>query len=113
METNLEKFAKEMSKKIKLNGLDSYHWSKVALVIDELLKYADFREGNKKEDLAFIGFTNGDQIAYANSNDVREGAFYFDSENQCYIPLYMLKAHLHRIELTSFENVTAEMLGIK
>ena len=110
--TNLEKYAAEMSRKIKSSGLDCYHWSEVALVIDELLKYADFRGSNKKEDLCFVGFTNGSQISYAMESD-GEGAFYFDSKNECYIPVYMLKAHLHRIETTSNGEFTAEMIGLK
>lgn len=113
MKTNLENYAAEMSHKIKSSGLDCYHWSEVALVIDELLKYADFRSSNKKEDICFVGFTNGSQISYANEDNGGEGAFYFNTENECYIPLYMLKTHLHRIESTSGGNVTAEELGLK
>ena len=112
METNLEKYAAEMSRKIKSSGLDCYHWSEVALVIDELLKYSDFRDSRGKEDLSFVGFTNGSQISYANAEE-GEGCFYFNSDNDCYIPLYMLKAHLHRIETTSNGEVTAETIGIK
>lgn len=37
-----------MSKKIKESGLESYHWSEVAMVIDEILKYLD-GEKLKKE----------------------------------------------------------------
>ena len=112
METNLENYAAEMSRKIKALGLDSYHWSEVALVIDELLKHADFRSEHKKEGLCFIGFTNGTQISYAMESD-GEGVFYNDSKNECYIPVYMLKSHLHRIETTSGGAVTAESIGIK
>lgn len=53
------------------------------------------------EDLVFVGYTNGSQIHYVKEGD--EGAFYADTEGDCYIPLYMLKAHLHRIETTSQE----------
>ena len=52
--TNLERYAAEMSRKIKSSGLDCYHWSEVVLVIDELLKYADFSVPNKKEDFIKI-----------------------------------------------------------
>ncbi len=114
MKTNLEKYAEEMSKNIQTIGLDCYHWTEVATVIDELLKYADFRNYNKNDGLSFVGYTNGDQISYASKNDdCGEGCFYFDTKNECYIPLYMLKNHLHRIELTSSQNITAEMIGIK
>lgn len=41
METNLEKYAKRMSKTIKELGTDAYHWSEITTVIDELLKYID------------------------------------------------------------------------
>ena len=111
MKTNLENYAAEMSRKIKSSGLDCYHWSEVALVIDELLKYADFRS-QTKEDLCFLGFTNGDQISHGNESS-GEGAFYFDSENNCHIPIYMLKAHLHRIETTSNGRVTAKSVGLE
>lgn len=113
VKTKLEKYAAEMSHKIKSNGIDCYHWSEVSTVIDELLKYSDFEDQNKKEDLCFVGFTNGRQISYANEDNGGEGAFYFNTENECYIPLYMLKTHLHRIESTSDGDVTAKELGIK
>lgn len=110
MKTNLEKYAAEMSHKIKAKGIDCYHWSEVSTVIDELLKYADFSSANNET--CHVGFTNGHQISYANEDNGGEGAFYFNTENECYIPLYMLKAHLHRIESTSCGNVTAEELGL-
>jgi len=43
--------------------------------------------------LIHVGFTNKYQLDYANE---AEGAFYADSDNECYIPLYMLKAHSMR-----------------
>ena len=113
MEINLEKYAAGMSRKIKSDGLDCYHWSEVALVIDELLKYSDFNDGSKNEDLCFVGFTNGLQVSYARKENGCEGAFYCDTENECHIPLYMLRSHLHRIELTSDGEVTAKDLGLE
>lgn len=50
-----------------------------------------------------IGYTNGDQIFYASEAD-GQGSFYPDSENNCYIPVYMLKTHWHRIRSTSFQS---------
>lgn len=41
METNLEEYAKRMSKTINELGTDAYHWSEITTVIDELLKYVD------------------------------------------------------------------------
>lgn len=49
METNLEKYAKGMSKKIKDSGLQCYHWSEVSTVIDELIKYAFLNGTEEKE----------------------------------------------------------------
>lgn len=111
MKTNLENYAEEMSRNIKSSGLECFHWSEVALVIDELLKYSDLNNPSKKNDLCFIGFTNGLQISYGLDNG-GEGAFYSDCENKCHIPVYMLKAHTHRIETTSDGIVTAKDLGL-
>lgn len=60
------------------------------------------------DELVFVGYTNGLQIFYATEQEGWEGGFYSDSENDCSIPLYMLKSHLHRIETTSGGRVTAE-----
>lgn len=66
---------------------------------------------NKKElekmhdNLIFVGYTNGHQIKYGLEG---EGAFYSTYENQCYIPLYMLKSHWHRLESTSNGEVTIQ-----
>ena len=49
METNLEKYAKGMSNKIKESGLECYHWTEVSTVIDELIKYAFLKNAEKKE----------------------------------------------------------------
>lgn len=62
------------------------------------------KELSNKE-LLHVGFTNGDQIKYAK---VEEGAFYPDTYGNCYIPLYMLKSHEHRIETTSIEQLRKE-----
>ena len=63
------------------------------------------------DELIFVGYTNGNQILYANdANEGGEGMFYKDTENDCYIPLYMLKTHWHRLETTSNGNVTIERI---
>ena len=110
METNLEKYAAEMSRKIKDSGLDCYHWSEVSTVIDELLKYADFGAKNVTPELRFVGYTNGANIKMVKEADF--GAMYSDTKQECYIPLYMLHAHLHRIESTSNGSITAADLGM-
>lgn len=55
--------------------------------------------------LILVGFTNGHQISYA-SEPEGEGCFYSNTDNECYIPLYMLETHHHRIESTSYGEVT-------
>ncbi len=62
------------------------------------------------EDRIFVGFTNGAQILYANDSCVGEGAFYSDTDNDCYIPLYMLKRHVYRLQSTSFGEVTLDRI---
>lgn len=60
---------------------------------------------SKQEELVHIGYTNGLQIFYGATD---EGSFYPNTEGDCYIPVYMLKTHLHRIESTSRGIVTAK-----
>lgn len=62
-----------------------------------------------QNELFFVGYTNGAQVLSASED---EGSFYSDTENECFIPLYMLKTHEHRLEgsLTSglnFEKILA------
>lgn len=109
MKTNLEKYAAEMSHKIKTNGLDCYHWSEVALVIDELLKYADL--SNLNDEACHVGFTNGANLKLL--HETGYGAIYSDTKQDCYIPIYMLRSHLHRVETTSNGGVKAEDIGIE
>ena len=59
------------------------------------------------DELIFVGYTNGHQILYGAKD---EGVFYKDTDNDCYIPLYMLKTHWHRIQSTSGMRVTLEMI---
>ena len=58
------------------------------------------RELSQKK-LIHIGYTNGCQIFYAQED---EGAFYPDTNNDCYIPLYMFDSHTHRLETTLSED---------
>ena len=48
----------------------------------------------KNQELFFVGYTNGAQVLYASED---EGSFYSNTENECFIPLYMLKTHEHRL----------------
>lgn len=57
------------------------------------------------KELLHVGFTNGSQIKSAK---VEEGSFYPNTDGNCYIPLYMLKSHEHRIETTSIEQLRKE-----
>ena len=63
------------------------------------------------DEIVFVGYTNGAQILYASDvNEGGEGAFYRDTENDCCIPLYMLKTHWHRLESTTDGAVTLERI---
>lgn len=77
---------------------------------DALLAKANERVNELEKELSnkellHVGFTNGDQVNYAK---VEEGSFYPDTSGDCYIPLYMLKSHEHRIETTSVEQLRKE-----
>ena len=65
-------------------------------------KVARLEQDAKNNELVHVGFTNGDQITYAKTE---EGSFYPDTAGDCYIPIYMLKSHEHRIETTSVEQL--------
>ena len=64
-------------------------------------------EKELQSELVFVGYTDGYQILYGAES---EGVFYSDTENECYIPLYMLKSHVHRLQTTSDMNVTLEQV---
>jgi hypothetical protein len=53
---------------------------------------------NIKGEYLHVGFTNGANIKLLQETDY--GAMYSNTNQNCYIPLYMLKDHLHRIETT-------------
>ena len=50
----------------------------------------------RQEKLIHVGFTNESQVQYV-TEDKEEGAFYPNSDNGCYIPVYMLNVHAHRV----------------
>lgn len=64
--------------------------------LDKALEDMGASDENDASDLSFVGFTNGDQISYAKETD-GEGCFYSSSDNDCVVPLYMLKIHTHRL----------------
>lgn len=70
-------------------------------------RVAELEKQFANKDLLHVGFTNGSQIKYAK---VEEGSFYPNTDGDCYIPLYMLKSHEHRIETTSIEQLRKELL---
>jgi chromosome segregation ATPase len=98
--------------RIKLSGAEAacrlLHEDKQ--VLSKELAKANERVKELEEELAtkellHVGFTNGSQIKYAK---VEEGSFYPNTDGNCYIPLYMLKSHEHRIETTSVEQLRKE-----
>ena len=50
----------------------------------------------RQRKLIHIGFTNESQVQYV-TEDKEEGAFYPNSDHGCYIPVYMLNVHAHRV----------------
>lgn len=95
--------------------------------VEWLCKYKDLKAGDllyttpqpapvqetddPHDKLIFVGYTNGSQILYANDRSHGgEGLFFKDFDNDCMIPLYMLSTHYHRLETTSFGEVTLERL---
>ncbi|MEM7419916.1 MAG: hypothetical protein AAF364_09320 [Pseudomonadota bacterium] len=68
-------------------------------------RVAELEKELANKELLHVGFTNGDQIK---NGVVEEGSFYRDTKGCCYIPLYMLKSHEHRIETTSIEQLRKE-----
>lgn len=90
------------------NELESAH-RKIKQLTESLAKanerVARLKRDAKNNELVHVGFTNGDQITYAKTE---EGSFYPNTDGNCYIPLYMLKSHEHRIETTSIEQLSKE-----
>lgn len=50
----------------------------------------------RQQKLIHVGFTNEAQVRYVTEEN-EEGSFYSDTDNECYIPLYMLNIHAHRV----------------
>lgn len=50
----------------------------------------------RQRKLIHIGFTNESQVQYV-TEEKEDGSFYPDSDNGCYIPVYMLYVHAHRV----------------
>lgn len=50
----------------------------------------------RQRKLIHIGFTNESQVQYV-TEDKEEGTFYPNSDHGCYIPIYMLNVHAHRV----------------
>ena len=90
---------------------NSGHWVEFIPAASKAVQESPSVRMNNKlhEELAFVGFTNGAQILYAN-DATGEGLFFKDTQNDCFIPLYMLKTHGHRIESTTNGNVTLDMI---
>ena len=63
------------------------------------------------DELVFVGYTSGANIKLLHETDY--GAMYSDTKVNCYIPLYMLKSHLHRIETTGGDKITTAKLENK
>ena len=61
--------------------------------------------------LRFVGYTNGFQVLYGSKESYGgEGNFYSDTDSTTIIPLYMLKIHDHRIEITTDGEVTVKLI---
>lgn len=54
----------------------------------------------RQHKLIHIGFTNESQVQYVNEQK-EDGTFYPSSDNGCYIPVYMLDVHAHRVGANS------------
>jgi len=100
--TNLESYITNMAKTIKKNGGadQAYHWSEIAMVLEEALKYIPKEKLMAKDyrELVFVGYTNGLQIERGSED---KGAFYSNTDNGCFVPLYMLECHSHRARITA------------
>lgn len=64
----------------------------------------------ERDRLIHVGYTNGSQLCHAKVENGGEGAFYSDTEGNCFIPLYMLACHLHRLDGTLSEPWANEQL---
>jgi len=72
--------------------------------------YKDQKEHS--DGLIFVGYTNGYQILYAAEKTEGQGSFYRNTDNDCWIPLYMMERHAHRLENTTSMSVTLEKVRV-
>ena len=84
-----------------INNLESYNKAQlIELVKTQIEEYQKLEKELNQKLLYFVGYTNGNQIAYAKED---QGSFYVNTDNDCYIPVYMLAVHLHRLGGTASE----------
>jgi hypothetical protein len=83
------------------------HWYEMGKMPDndihslaDIARIVELEKELDQKSLYFVGYTNGNQIAYAKED---EGSFYVNTDNDCYIPVYMLAVHLHRLGGTASE----------
>jgi len=75
-------------------------------------RWSDGNTNNSIDELRFIGYTNGFQVLYGSKEGYGgEGNFYSTTDSNTIIPVYMLKIHDHRLEITTDGEVTAELIG--
>lgn len=60
------------------------------------VQVAELKRDIKQKKLIHIGFTNEHQVTYVTEQE-SEGIFYPDRDNGCFIPVYMLDVHAHRV----------------
>ena len=73
------------------------HGEAINRIKDLKHEVADLKRELESKQVVFVGYTNGDQIE---SSKKDSGCFYPETDGECYIPVYMLKIHKHRIEST-------------
>ncbi len=77
-----------------LNGDHGQNSIGAGSILHRKMQAALSANGGEAGEIIHVGFTNPAQIGYAKDES---GFFYPDTDNQCYIPLYMLKRHLNRM----------------
>jgi uncharacterized metal-binding protein len=94
---NGERIAELEKENLRLKKFSSFQGEVVA---NSEIEIAKLKKELDQKSLYFVGYTNGNQIAYAKED---EGSFYVNTDNDCYIPVYMLAVHLHRLGGTASE----------
>lgn len=73
------------------------HIKKLQAERDELAtENANLKSDIEQRKLIHVGFTNEHQVTSVTEQQL-DGYFYPNSDNECYIPLYMLNVHAHRV----------------